>query len=517
MSAVLPIVWSVAGHDSGGGAGLSADQRAADALGVHLCPVLAAVTAQSTTEVARVQPLSTEVLQAQLDTLSRDLPPRVVKTGLLGSAAQVECLARWLDAQRQRAPVALVVDPVLRASTGDGLAGEELPAAIRQWLLPRATVVTPNRAEAAALLGTQAPRDVPAQARALAALGPGAVLVTGGDDGRDPQAAHDWLEHPLASGWLSGPRVDTPHHHGTGCTFATSLAAALALGWPVPDAAVVAKMATTHALRHARAVGRGAGPVVATPGWWQARGLLPRLGWGEACRPPPPPQPDRLAAGLYALVDGLPRLRAVLQAGVATVQLRIKPPPGAGTRWWQALRQDLVQAVALARAAGAHLFINDHWALAREVGADGVHLGQEDLQALGEAGRQALLASGLRLGISSHSLWELCRARALPGDYIACGPVWPTRTKAMPWRAQGLDNLAWWVRHAGRPVVGIGGLLDEDQVRAVARTGARAACVVRGLGEDPQHRVPALQAAFAAGAAEVAEGGPAEESPHPSL
>jgi hydroxymethylpyrimidine kinase/phosphomethylpyrimidine kinase/thiamine-phosphate diphosphorylase len=515
MSTAPPIVWSVAGLDSGGGAGLSADQRAADALGVHLCPVAAALTAQSTTELARVEAVSTAMLQAQLDTLSRDLPPTVVKTGLLGSAEQVVLLARWLDAQRGRAPVALVVDPVLRASSGGALAADGLADALRRWLLPRATVVTPNAAEAAALLGAACPPDVPAQARALAALGAQAVVLTGGDRREDRDQAHDWLEHPLAQGWLSGPRVQTPHQHGTGCTFASSLAAALALGWTTPDAAVVAKMATTHALRHARAVGQGAGPVQAAPGAWHDPTLLPRLGWGPAPAPVPAWRPSRLAPGLYALVDGLPRLQAVLAAGVATVQLRIKPPAGAEARWWSALRETLAQAVALARTAGARLIVNDHWALARAVGADGVHLGQEDLQALGEAGRRDLLASGLPLGLSSHSLWELCRARALPIDHLACGPVWPTTTKAMPWRPQGLDNLRWWVRMAGRPVVAIGGLLAPEQVRAVAAAGARAAAVVRGLGEDPAARVATLQAAFNAGAADP-DGAPVAP-PHPTL
>ena len=112
---MVPVIWSIAGTDSGGGAGLAADQRAADAFGVHLCPVVATVTAQNTTAVTHIDPVPPERLDAQLAALAEDLPPAVIKTGLLGSAANVEVVARWVDRLRQRGPLPLVIDPVLRA------------------------------------------------------------------------------------------------------------------------------------------------------------------------------------------------------------------------------------------------------------------------------------------------------------------------------------------------------------------------------------------------------------------
>jgi hydroxymethylpyrimidine kinase/phosphomethylpyrimidine kinase/thiamine-phosphate diphosphorylase len=206
----------------------------------------------------------------------------------------------------------------------------------------------------------------------------------------------------------------------------------------------------------------------------------------------------------------------VAAAGARTVQLRIKPPgdaPHAG--WHAALRQSIAQALAACDAAGATLVVNDHWQLARELGAPAIHLGQEDLAALGAAGRAELAASGLKLGISSHSLWELCRARSLRPWYAACGPVWPTLTKAMPWVSQGLDNLAWWVHMAGVPVVAIGGILEPEQLLEAARSGASGVCVVRGLGDDPAQTLPRWQAALAAGRA--APRLPVPALPHPSL
>jgi len=504
---MTPVIWSIAGTDSGGGAGLAADQRAADAFGVHLCTVVAAVTAQSTTAVTQVQAVAPELLDAQLEALVADLPPRVIKTGLLGSAANARVVARWVDRLREHGPVQLVIDPVLRASTGAAFASDELLQAYRDELLPRASVITPNQREAAALFGHGAAGSVPELAAALQALGAQAVVVTGGD-ARARGLSLDWLQTPHAHGWLSLPRVDTLNNHGTGCTFATSLAAALALGFVAADATVLAKMATTHALRHARAVGQGAGPVMARPGFGSDPTLLPRLSLDEQ---PPAGWPMReraRAPGVYAIVDSAERVEEVLRAQptVPTIQLRMKRPPGLDNAAWAArLHRDIERSLRAADAAGATLVVNDHWQLALLAGAQALHLGQEDLFALSPEQRDQLQAAreqGVQLGLSSHSLWELCRAAGQQPDLIACGPVWHTTTKDMPWLPQGLDNLAWWAHMAPAPVVGIGGILEPAQLQAVAAAGAAGGCVVRGLGENPSATLPAWLSAWQAGLAE---------------
>jgi hydroxymethylpyrimidine kinase / phosphomethylpyrimidine kinase / thiamine-phosphate diphosphorylase len=504
---MAPVIWSIAGNDSGGGAGLSADQRAADAFGVHLCPVVAAVTAQSTVAVHQVHAVAPELLDAQLATLATDLPPRVIKTGLLGSVANALVVANWVDRLRERGPVDLVIDPVLRASTGASLANAELLQAIQRVLLPRATSITPNQQETKALLGASAPNDVPAMASALRALGAGSVCITGGD--ASDTLANDWLDTPHASGWLSLPRVPTSHHHGTGCTFASSLAAALALGFVSADAAVLAKMATTHALRQARAVGQGAGPVIAGPGFATDPPLLPRLSLNPSA-PEAWNTRDRAAdPGVYAIVDCAERVETVLrvQPTLPTVQLRMKRPEGVlpdDPAWKAHLHQSIRRSQAAADAAGTTLFINDHWREALEAGARALHLGQEDLLTLNAEDRrhlQSARAQGVQLGLSTHSLWELCRAITLQPDYIACGPVWPTTTKHMPWHPQGLDNLAWWAHMSPAPVVGIGGVLDPAQLRQVAEAGAAGGCVVRGLGDDPAITLPHWLEAWTAGQA----------------
>jgi len=493
MNTMKPtVIWSVAGTDSGGGAGLAADQRAADAAGVHLCPVVAAITAQNTVAVTRVDAVASDLLDAQLAALAADLPPTAIKTGLLGSVANVLTLVRWVDALRARAPLTLVVDPVLRASTGASFADPALIVAYREHLLPRATVITPNRREAARLLGRDEPATagVPALAAALQALGPATVCVTGGDAA--DTLAHDWLASPQAQGWLTLPRRANRRtqgqSHGTGCCFATALAAALARGFVAADAAVLAKMLTTAALGDAASPGQGAGPVRPRADFIRDRSLLPHLSLGAS---PPSDWPTHRPAeptGLYAIADSAEQAVALMRAGLRTVQLRIKRPPAmdevAQGAWQRRLHAATAQAQAAAAVAGATLVVNDHWQAALAHGARAVHLGQEDLLALTPDEQHQLAtarAAGLRLGLSTHSLWELCRAAALQPDYIACGPVWPTLTKAMPWRPQGLRNLAWWVALSPAPVVAIGGILAPAQLQTVAALGVGGACVVRGL------------------------------------
>jgi hydroxymethylpyrimidine kinase/phosphomethylpyrimidine kinase/thiamine-phosphate diphosphorylase len=290
-------------------------------------------------------------------------------------------------------------------------------------------------------------------------------------------------------------------------------------------------MATAQALQQARSAGSGPGPVVAGAGFSRRADLLPTLSFGRTPAPwiAPLEAADAAPLGLYALSDHVAGLRALLAAGLRTLQLRIKVPgdqPG--------LTETIIEAVQACQAAGAQLFINDHLGPVLRLIEDGqlrimsapgasgtaapplgVHLGQEDLMALGDAGRAELAASGLAVGVSSHSLWELARSRGVAPAYIACGPVWPTLTKAMPWHSQGTANLAWWVAAAGRPVVAIGGILVPEQARQAAASGASGVCLVRAVATDLARTVPAFAQAWLRG--RTGGPSPAPVLPRPSL
>ena len=515
-----PVVWTICGTDSGGGAGLHADARALDAFGVHGACAVAAVTAQHSLAVVQVSPVAPDVLDAQLAALAEDMPPDAIKTGLLGSLENLRVVVGWVRRLRQIVPgkpVPLVVDPVFRATTGAPFVDAALREAYRNELLPLATLATPNVAEARALVPSSQLLGPDALARAWRGFGVRAVVVTGGDGDRlaedelaqlstarlasrlaeiDARAAwaHDWLdaEHGQRSrGWLASRRIETEHDHGTGCVFASAAAAALAHGFVAADAVVLAKMATTEGLRHAYAAGDGAGPVAPRAGFASRLENLPALN-------PLPHAPSRFSfpempeptRGLYAIVDSSDWVARVLAEGVKLVQLRMKDVDGG------LLVREIRASVALARAAGATLIVNDHWELALELGAHGTHLGQEDLE---RADIDALHHAGLLLGISTHSYWEVCRARALRPSYIACGPIHATQVKQMPWIPQGDANLAYWcsLLH-DTPVVAIGGM-DPARARDAMRAGAWAVAVVGAItrSADPRAAIAALHEATA--------------------
>nr|WP_315496074.1 bifunctional hydroxymethylpyrimidine kinase/phosphomethylpyrimidine kinase [uncultured Rhodoferax sp.] len=487
-----PVVWSIAGSDSGAGAGLQADLKALQAFGVHGCTAVAAITAQNSVAVTRVEPVGADLLDAQLSALAHDLPPQAIKTGLLGSVDNVHVVCQWVDRLRaQGLPVALVVDPVLGSTTGAAFADDAVRQAYVTELLPRATLITPNHAEAQRLGLAE-----PAVQQALLQQGV-SLCITGGD--ADDAQARDWFSSPQATGWLSLPRVDTRHHHGTGCTFAATAAAALASGYCVADALVLAKMATTHALRHAYAAGQGAGPVQALPDFAQHVDNLPAFTLQGATAPlavhalQPFAPLSNPALGVYAVVDSAAWVRRVLAAGIRTVQLRIKDPAE------PTLAAQIAESIAIAQATpGSQLFINDHWQLALQHGAYGVHLGQEDLE---QVDLHALRQAGVRLGLSTHSYWEVARAWALRPSYIACGPIFATQSKDMPWIPQGLDNLRYWASVLPLPVVSIAGI-DASNVADVAATGAASAAAISAItkAEEPEQACRALLQGFACGA-----------------
>ena len=492
-----PIVWSVAGSDSGAGAGLQADLRAFEAMDVHGCTIVTAITAQNSMGVRLISPVDATVFEAQLAALADDMPPAAIKVGMIGSVENLRVLVHWIDNLRlQNSKIAVVVDPVLGATTGVSFAQAGLIQAYRDELLPRADVLTPNRAEAALLLKQTPLIDTLAieeAAQALQVLGCKTVIITGGDT--QGLNSEDYCLSPQAQGWLRLPRVATAHNHGTGCVFAASVAAAMARGFVSMEAVILAKMATTHALRHAYAAGQGAGPVRPRPDF--ARHIenlptfsLPRNSSKTPLLPFAPfftPLFTPLAEtdlGLYAVVDSADWVQRVLAAGVRTVQLRIKMPCEAAfpaengpSPLNTKIREEIRASIKHAKAANAQLFINDHWQLAIEEGAYGVHLGQEDLHI---ADLNAIAHAGLRLGISTHCYWEVCRAWQWLPSYIACGPVYTTQAKDMPWLPQGNHNLAYWCALLPLPVVAIGGIKLE-QAMACSQDGAAGVAVISAI------------------------------------
>jgi hydroxymethylpyrimidine kinase/phosphomethylpyrimidine kinase/thiamine-phosphate diphosphorylase len=422
------------------------------------------VTAQGARGVSGVWPVPVEAIAAQAAALP---PPAIIKIGMIPSLEHARAVAAICDA----AGAVVVLDPVLRASAG-GVLGDV--AAIRE-LLPHVDVVTPNLDEARALLGrAESPPYVPHVRRALS---PSTVVVKGGHGGGP--LAQDCIHHEGRTLWLNIDRIDTPHAHGTGCTFASAIAAALARGFSIIDAIVVAKMFVTNALRN------GSAGSVVQGSWPEDEADLPWLTYSATADRPRFPSLDR-PLGLYAIVDSAGWVERLAGTKVGAIQLRVKTLSG------DALRDEIARAI---RSAQVPLFINDHWREAIDLGAFGVHLGQEDLDTADIA---ALAGAGLRLGVSTHCYEEVARAHALRPSYIAIGPIFETKIKVMRFAPQGIDALRRWRRTlSSYPLVAIGGI-DRSTIAEVAATGVDSIAVIRAITQaaDPLAAVHELAAAI---------------------
>ncbi|MFF0427558.1 MULTISPECIES: bifunctional hydroxymethylpyrimidine kinase/phosphomethylpyrimidine kinase [unclassified Streptomyces] len=253
-----PLVLTVAGSDSGGGAGVQADLKTMLALGVHGMSVLTAVTAQNSRGVQGVWELPVEAVRAQFRAVVDDIGVQAVKTGMLASAALVETVAELLAPVE--APV--VVDPVGVSKHGDPLLAETALDSLRTKLLPVATVATPNLDEVTQLTGFRVAEegDMRPAAEAVLSYGPRWVLIKGGHL-PGGQEAVDLLTDGTEEHWLRAPRHDNRHTHGTGCTLASAIASGLAKGLEVPEAVRQAKEYVTGAIAAGFALGAGIGPV----------------------------------------------------------------------------------------------------------------------------------------------------------------------------------------------------------------------------------------------------------------
>lgn len=256
----IPAALTIAGSDSGGGAGIQADLKTFTVLGVYGSTVLTAVTAQNTTGVHAVALMEPALIKAQFEAVLSDIPVDAIKTGMLGTAAIVQTVAAALAAHPG---IPVVVDPVMFAKGGDPLLDEPGRLAVRRHLLPLATVITPNLPEAEALCGCPPASivttdDMVDAARKLGALGPRWVLVKGGHLAAEPT---DVLWDGTGATLLPGPRIATRHTHGTGCTLAAAIAAFLAQGDPGERAIRRAKSFVTRCIATAPGFGSGAGPI----------------------------------------------------------------------------------------------------------------------------------------------------------------------------------------------------------------------------------------------------------------
>ena len=505
------VVWSIAGSDCTGGAGIQADIKTLHNLGVQACTAITAVTAQNSLGVQEINSVSTEVLASQLSALTQELPAQVIKIGLLTNVRQVEQIGIALTEYKAcwKQPPIVVYDPVAIASSGDHLTEEDILTAIKTKLLPLVDVLTPNNNELQKLSGVYAFSwgCLRHAAQVLLDLGVGSVAIKGGHIDIAAGYCVDYCTDGEHHFWLSSKRIDTQHTHGTGCSYASAISACLAQGYLLRDAATIAKAYINQGL-HASALQQSNYGAVWQGQWPSDPAYFPdvliddsplaqTLEWQanddaitENSFVNDFATTDTQALGLYPVVDSVAWLKRLLSAGIKTIQYREKALTG------EALEQAIISAIELGRQYQARLFINDYWQLAVKHNAYGVHLGQEDLV---DANLAKIKAADLRLGISTHGYYEFLQALTYQPSYLAVGAIFPTKTKNMTGQIQGLATLKRLVElnreynqpaNTAIPIIAIGGI-TIDKAPSVLATDVDSIAVVTAIteAENPEQAV----------------------------
>lgn len=272
-SSMTPIALTIAGSDSGGGAGIQADLKAFSAMGVYGASVLTALTAQNTLGVTAIHDVPIDFVTAQMDAVYSDLAVLSTKIGMLSQTSTIEAVAAGLERHSVRQ---IVLDPVMVTTSGSLLLSEGAVESLRKTLLPMADLITPNLFEAAVLLGEEPANDkagMETQARQLLQIGAKAVLLKGGHF--DSATADDLYLGPHGRRWYSAKRVQTENTHGTGCTLSAAIAAGLAKGKSMPEAIEDAKRYLSQAIAQADelSIGQGPGPVNHFHAYWNSKFL----------------------------------------------------------------------------------------------------------------------------------------------------------------------------------------------------------------------------------------------------
>lgn len=466
----LPIAWTIAGSDSGGGAGIQTDLHAFQRLGVHGCSVVTAVTAQNSLSVEAVHYVPVNGIISQIKALAQDLPAKAIKIGMLGCSDSVNAIqkhSRYFFGK-------IVLDPVLISTSGNKLFKQELKDYVSSLIkfFPSVDLLTPNRIEAEIISKKKINSydDVETVARDILSLGVKSVLIKGGHFDND-EYSQDYWTNGVDSFWLSTKRNVSISYHGSGCTLSAAITACLAKGYDIKDAIVIGKMYVTQGMRLAHHSGAGS-KTLAHIGWPEQEVDLPYLLSHPLHHDLKSfPSCGATPLGLYPIVDQVMWLEKLLSLGVTTIQLRMKDKIGIE------LENAIQQSVAIAKQFQARLFINDYWELAIRYGAYGVHLGQDDIQ---HADIEAIHKAGLRLGMSTHCYYEVARAHAIKPSYIACGPVYSTTSKEMPFLPQGISQLKRWRRTLNYPLVAIGGI-NQERLPQVLSTNVEGIAMISAI------------------------------------
>ncbi|MBU2862441.1 thiamine phosphate synthase [Reinekea forsetii] len=447
----------IAGLESNGFAGALKDIEIAARLSIPPRLVVSTLTAQTNHSMLANEPTPAAVVKAQLESLQA--PPSCIKIGVLPNSDQAVTIAHWLKNLGPNKPK-VVLDPIKLSSSDRSAFSDETLANIILPLIPYVDVITPNLSEYCDLTNTPKPlfdhKTAFVHFKVAFPLFRGCLYIKSAlVDSKNSRVTDLLIQHhtPTEIQYLT-QHMSELNLRGTGCVFSTALTCALFQQHSIESSAILASACLTE-LRD-----------------YQLRSTKPDIGWpinvnyyptvSRRGLPTVASAFPRMAdqAGLYPIVDSSAWIAKLASWGVRTVQLRLK------NRNATDIEAEVIKSVAIAKQHQLQLFINDYWQLAIKHNAYGVHLGQEDLQS---ADIEKIHSAGLRLGISTHGDYEFLIAKQLRPSYYAVGAIFPTKTKDMSGKIQGIERLKRYCFLAQEtPVVAIGGITQQNIIQVLS-------------------------------------------------
>ncbi|WP_150466496.1 bifunctional hydroxymethylpyrimidine kinase/phosphomethylpyrimidine kinase [Francisella sp. SYW-9] len=451
------IFLTIGGSDSSSGAGIQADIKIASDIGVNITTVISCVTAQNSMTILDIQEVSAKSFSQQLNAIVDDFHIKVIKSSVLVSIEQVDILINFIKTFKE---VIYICDPIMFSTTGKQLVSRDVIEYARLNLYPLADILTPNLDEAKILLGDidfsvlGSPDNI---AKALQKkYHCKNVFLKGGHSIEkniciDFYCSNNDFNYSLVS---SKYKVNT-RIRGTGCALSSAIASFLVLGFDINNSLVLAKAYITNAIKNSQRITIGANHL-AIKDSFSFNSDFPRIYFDKPFSNLKFRSINKV--GFYPIVDDADKIPRLAKLGVKTIQLRIK------SKDTVYVEKNIVKAIEYQNKYQLQLFINDHYQLAIKHNAFGIHLGHEDLLKLFYSDSETLFKiskSSIALGLSTHDYYELAIALAINPSYIALGPIYPTTTKQMKFKPQGLSKIHQWLYILDVPLVAIGGIKQE--------------------------------------------------------
>ncbi|API87029.1 bifunctional hydroxymethylpyrimidine kinase/phosphomethylpyrimidine kinase [Francisella uliginis] len=467
------ILLTIGGSDSSSGAGIQADIKTASDIGVNIATVVSCITAQNSMTILDIQEFSAKSFSQQLNTIVDDFHIKVIKSSILVSIEQIDILINFIKTFKE---VIYICDPVMISTTGKELVSRDIVEYARLNLYPLADILTPNLDEAKILLEDtdflvlESPDNI-AEAIQKKYHCKNVFLKGGHNIEKNVCTDFYYSNNSFNYSLVSSKYQKNIKIRGTGCTLSSAIASFLVQGFDINNSLVLAKAYITNAIKNSQRITTGANHL-AIKDSLNFNSDFPRIYFDKAFSNLKFRSINKI--GFYPIVDNADKIPRLAKLGVKTIQLRIKSKDIAY------IEKNIIKAIEYQNRYQLQLFINDHYQIAINHNAFGIHLGHEDLLKLFYTDGETLFKisnSNIALGLSTHDYYELAIALAIKPSYIALGPIYSTTTKQMKFEPQGLSKIYQWLDILGVPLVVIGGI-KKQHLKAIKNIGVDGISVV---------------------------------------